>query len=70
MFKNLSTKNKVLSLISISLGIFMIILITSIYFSEQEDLIREENILKKDTTTAYNNILFNYNIFYKSKLEG
>ena len=47
MFKNLSTKNKVLSLISISLGIFMIILITSIYFSEQEDLIREENILKK-----------------------
>ncbi len=70
MFKNLSTKNKVLALISISLGIFMILLIISIYFAEQENLTREETLLKKDTTTAYNNILFNYDIFYKSKLEG
>jgi len=70
MFKNLSTKNKVLLLMSISLGIFMVLIITSIYFAEQEDLKREESVIKKETIGAYNNILFNYDIFYKSKLEG
>ena len=72
MIKSLSTKGKVISFIfiSISLGIFMILLITSIYFAEKEDLLREKNILKKDTVTAYTNILYNYEIFHKSRLSG
>jgi len=70
MFKNLSTKNKVLLFVSVSLGIFISLLLIRIYFSEQKDLLREENLLKKETISAFNNILYNYNILYKSKLEG
>lgn len=70
MFKNLNTKNKILLFVFLSLCTFIFILITRLYYVQQVDLKREENILKRNTVSAYKNILYNYDILYKSKLEG
>jgi len=70
MFKNLGIKTKVLFLVSISLLMFVIILIGNIYISQKDNLIREETKFSKNTIAAYSNILKNNELFYKTRLEG
>ena len=70
MYKRMSTKNKLLWFISVSLLIFMVLLIVNIYMAEKEDLKSEENHYRINTISAYKNIFNNYEILYKSKLEG
>ncbi|MEA1916166.1 MAG: EAL domain-containing protein [Campylobacterota bacterium] len=70
MFKNLSTKNKVLLFISISLSLFISLLVAKVYYAEKKDFIKEEKLLKKETISAYKNTIYNYDILYKSKLES
>ena len=66
---NLSTKNKILTFVSISLIVFIMILISTIYLGEKENLQREKNAVSNEMTSSYNSILQNNEIFYKARLD-
>ncbi len=66
----MSTKNKVLLFITLSLTVFMLVLIGNIYLTKKEDLQQEEQQYKTNIITVYQKILQNYETFYRSRLEG
>ena len=70
MFKNITTKSKLLIFLSISLMIFIIVLISYIYLNGKQELEREKELFSKNTTVAYSSVLKNYETFYRSKLES
>jgi diguanylate cyclase (GGDEF)-like protein/PAS domain S-box-containing protein len=70
MIKAVSTKNKLLIFITVSLLILLSIIIVNSYFNEQENLEKERKNSKENIVLAYNNAVNNYEVFYKSKLNG
>ena len=70
MFKTASTKNKLLTLLSIILTIFIIIITFNIYIHKTEDLNNEKIRIQKSINETYSNTLENYENYYKARLEG
>jgi len=70
MFKSTSTKNKVLWFVSLSLMVFMSVLILNIYLSKKEELLLEEKVKKTNAINAYKTILKDYENFYQNRLRG
>ena len=70
MVNKMNTKNRVLWFVSLSLMVFMLLLIANVYMSEKEDIKREEHQYRLNTVLAYKNILKKYESFYKSRMEG
>ena len=70
IMSNISTKNKILTFVSISLIIFVMILVVTISIGEKEDLERNKKLISKDMITSYGSILKNNETFYKTRLEA
>ena len=64
------TKNKILALVSVSLVVFLILILSSIYFENRSKLLNDEKLYFQNATSAHSNLLKEYDKFYKTRLKS